>query len=251
MDGVYIGEVQKNKHIEAKVGIVFTDERATISKGRNILLNKQYVGSFHGSQKFSNKLYCCAKEMGIGDQTELVILGDGARWVNRIAQTRYPKATLILDWWHLKQRVWETADYLKRNSLMEEQAVKWGQELVSSLWCGETNKALTTIRQLSNEISIDLHPNVPSKDLDKRSLPALYHYIKNNQRFIVDYHSYKQNGYFISSVFAEKAIDVLVCRRQKRRGMNFRLQGAENILILRQLVLNQQWHSHWQQRMAA
>lgn len=109
--------------------------------------------------------------MGIGDQTELVILGDGARWVNQIAQTRYPKATLILDWWHLKHRVWETADYLKRNSPLTEQALKWGQELVSSLWCGETNKALTTIRQLSNENSIDLHPNVPSKDFSKRSLP--------------------------------------------------------------------------------
>ncbi|MFQ6009433.1 MAG: ISKra4 family transposase [Candidatus Zixiibacteriota bacterium] len=250
MDGVYIGEVDKNKHIEAKVGLVFTDERATISKGRNILLNKQYVGTFHDSQKFSEKLYCCAKEMGIQNQTELVILGDGARWVNRIAQTRYPKATLILDWWHLKRRVWETADYLKRDSLSEEQVVKWGKELVYSLWCGDTNKALTTILKLSNEISIDLHQNVKN-DLDKRSLPALYHYIKNNQSLILDYQSYKQNGYFISSDFAEKAIDVLVCRRQKRRGMNWSLQGAENILILRQLVLNQQWDSHWQQQMAA
>ena len=251
MDGVYISEVGQKKRIEAKVGILFTDQRATISKGRNILLNKQYVGTFHHSQKFSDKLYCCAKEMGIDDQTELVILGDGAQWVNRIAKTWYPDATLILDWWHLKKRVWDTADYLKPNYLNKEQALKWGKELVASLWRGETNKALTTIRQLSREKAIDLHPKVSSKDLYQRSLPALYHYIKNNQRLIVDYNSYKQSGYFISSVFAEKAIDILVCRRQKQRGMNWSLKGAENIIILRQLLLNHKWHSHWQQRIAA
>ena len=102
MDGGYIGEVRKKKHIEAKVGIVFTDLRATISKGRNILLNKQYVGTFHPSEKFSEKLFCCAKEMGISDSTELIILGDGARWIGKIAKTQYPQATLILDWWHLR-----------------------------------------------------------------------------------------------------------------------------------------------------
>ena len=77
------------------------------------------------------------------------------------------------------------------------------------------------------------------------------HYVKNNQSQIVDYQSRKQLGYFISSVFAEKAIDVLVCRRQKCRGMNWSLSGAENVLILRQLLLNDQWDSHWQTPLAA
>lgn len=34
LDGVFIGEVSRKRYIEAKVGIVFTDERAEISKGR-------------------------------------------------------------------------------------------------------------------------------------------------------------------------------------------------------------------------
>ena len=93
------------KHMEAKVGIVFTDERANLSKGRNLLLNKQYVGTFDESSKFSQKLFCCATEMGVDDKTELIILGDGARWISRIAETQYPNATLILDWWHLSARL--------------------------------------------------------------------------------------------------------------------------------------------------
>ncbi len=57
--------------------------------------------------------------------------------------------------------------------------------------------------------------------------------------------------YYISSVVAEKTIDLLVCRRQKLRGQNWSRDGADNILTFRQLILNGHWKSYWQQRQAA
>ena len=252
LDGVYIGEVRKKKHIEAKVGIVFTDLRANISKGRNLLLNKQYVGTFHESDKFSEKLFCCATEMGVNDSTELIILGDGARWITKIAQTQYPKATLILDWWHLKERVWETIDYLKQTHLSQRDARKWGRRLIHLLWRGKTLRTLKLIAKLGKQLKIEFPSTAQQRrQLDERSLPNLYQYIKNNQQSIVNYRAKKAAGYFVSSVFAEKAIDVLVCRRQKLRGMNWTRTGAEDILIFRQLILNDQWQDYWQQKKAA
>lgn len=253
MDGVYVGEVRRQKFIEAKVGIVFTDDTATISKGRNILLNKQYVGTFNDSNKFGEKLYCCAKDMGVSEQTELVILGDGARWIWRLARMRYPSATLILDWWHLKQRVWETVDYLKQTHFFSDKdALRWGRRLIRKLWHGDTDRALKFVLQLGEQLKIEFPVTARERnELSRKSLPLLYEYISNNQEAIVNYQEKKEDGYFVSSVFAEKAIDVLVCRRQKLRGMNWSPSGAENIIILRTLILNDEWENHWQHKQAA
>ena len=47
-------------------------------------------------QAFSQQLFTMARRMGIDNQEQLVILSDGARWINKLAQTQDPKATLIL-----------------------------------------------------------------------------------------------------------------------------------------------------------
>jgi len=122
---------------------VFTDERVTVSKGRNQLVDKQYVASCQTVREFSEKRFCCAKEFGINDQTELIMLGDGARWITKLAQTQYPLATMILDWWHLDKRGWETVDWLRGTQLNEEAAVSWGRDIISSLWRGNSQNALT------------------------------------------------------------------------------------------------------------
>ena len=64
-------------------------------------------------------------------------------------------------------------------------------------------------------------------------------------RSIVDYHSYRKKGYYISSVLVEKSIDLLVCRRLKLRGQNWSRPGADNLLFFRQMRLNDQWQDYW------
>ena len=96
----------QNRLMEAKVGIVFSHQLALVGTNRRQLLNKQYVGTLQSVPQFSQQLFTTARGMGIDNQEQLVILSDGARWINKLAQTQYPKATLILDWWHLKRRVW-------------------------------------------------------------------------------------------------------------------------------------------------
>jgi len=56
--------------------------------------------------------------------------------------------------------------------------------------------------------------------LAERSLLALHHFISNNQVAMIDYHRFQQAGYYIDSTVVEKAVDLLVCRRQKLSGQN-------------------------------
>ena len=72
--------------------------------------------------------------MGLTDQSQLIILADGAGWISQLAQRQYPKAKLILDWWHLKKRLWQTVDWLKRHGLWSKIAVT-GEDK-SMIGCG-------------------------------------------------------------------------------------------------------------------
>ena len=87
-------------------------------------------------QAFSQQLFTMARSMGIDNQEQLVILSDGARWINKLAQTQDPKATLILDWWHLKRPVWPTVRGLPADELSDQERPAWGQQWINQLWRG-------------------------------------------------------------------------------------------------------------------
>ena len=56
---------------------------------------------------------------------------------------------------------------------------------------------------------------------------------------------------YISSVLVEKTIDLLVCHRLKLRGQNGSRPGADNLLLFRQMMLNDQWQNYWPGRKTA
>ena len=87
--------------------------------------------------------------------------------------------------------------------------------------------------------------------LGESSLQSFYLYLRNNFNSIVDYHHYRKKGCYISSVLVEKTIDLLVCRRLKLRGQNWSRQGADNLLLFRQMMLNDQWQDYWSGRKIA
>ena len=87
--------------------------------------------------------------------------------------------------------------------------------------------------------------------LGDSNLQSFYLYLRNNLNSIVDYHSYRKKGCYISSALVEKAIDLLVCRRLKLRGQNWSRQGADNLLVFRQMMLNDQWQNYWPGRKTA
>ena len=83
--------------------------------------------------------------MSIDNQEQLVILSDGARWINKLAQTQYPKARLILDWWHLKRRAWPTVRGLPYDGLSAQDGRDWSRQWIDRLWRGQVTETLKSI----------------------------------------------------------------------------------------------------------
>ena len=89
IDGTLVNARAQNRFMEAKVGIVFSHQLAVVGTNRRRLLNKQYVGTLQSVQQFGQQLFTSARSMGIDNQEQLLILSDGARWINKLAQTQY------------------------------------------------------------------------------------------------------------------------------------------------------------------
>ena len=251
IDGTFINDLPAKRFFEAKAAIVFTDERVEVSKGRNLLLNKQYVASCQPVKEFGQQLFVCTTDMGVTDSTEHIILADGARWITTLARTQYPKAKLILDWWHLNKRVWETVDWLKQHGCSHKDARAWGRQIRDELWRGGTFAALHSCVRLGKQLGLAPSVDKSQTELGVTSLQSFYLFLRNNFNSIIDYHTYRKNGGFISSVFVEKTIDLLICRRLKLRGQNWSRGGADNVVAFREMILNGQWQNYWQQRQAA
>ena len=189
--------------------------------------------------------------MGVTDQSPLIILADGARWISQLAQRQYPKAKLILDWWHLKKRLWQTVDWLKRHGLPSKDSHDWAGQISDWLWRGKVGAALQSCLDLGQQMGLAAPADKSQTQLGESSLQSFYLYLRNNFNSIVDYHSYRKKGCYISSVLVEKTIDLLVCRRLKLRGQNWSRPGADNLLLFRQMMLNDQWPDYWSGRKIA
>jgi len=89
-----------------------------------------------------------------------------------------------------------------------------------------------------------------------RSKRKLYHlkklsaYIERNRDGIW-YKEARKKGISIGSDSVDKAVDILICRRMKLRGMRLSRDKADNVLNIRILVLDGEWDEFWKKHKAA
>ena len=64
-----------------------------------------------------------------------------------------------------------------------------------------------------------------------------------------DYRKMYEAGYLIASSLVEKAADLVVAKRQKKKqGMHWTRMGADRLSALRTLWLNGDWQDYWRER---
>ena len=241
-DGVFVPSRASPRGMEGKVAIVFTDDpedRVEISKNRTLLLWKEYAGSFGPYRSIAERVYSLVWNLDL-PRENLVVLGDGARWIRAIRNIYFPKAGYLLDWWHLKERVYDGLREIfpRRNERVQRQ--KLSESLLSLLWHGDLSGALVELDEIA---PVHAHP--------KEALRTLTVYLTGNAEGIVDYQAWREMGRTVSSSIVEKTVDLLVARRCKHQGMVWSREGADAVTLLRAVVENDRWEQHCQLRRAA
>ena len=203
---------------EVKMGRIFTEMPCWQGQAdRPQLKASDYVAHLGDHQDFARKMDAMVQSYtGLGKR--VVCLGDGAIWLKHYWQQSLPEAQLILDFWHVMDKL----AGLAREALPNE--------LTRRLWLQEQRILLrnSDLAQVSQHVKALAEGNNTLQE----AVDKVEQYLANNA-FRMDYKSYLQRGLRIGSGAIEAAHRTVIQSRMKRSGQRWSEQGAQNLLNLR------------------
>lgn len=226
---------------DIKVGAVFVGqpghERSELAPGVFVDIPGpiRYVARRATADTFAPLLYALAQREGITRAEQVVVLGDGARWIWRLAEEQFPGAVQIVDEYHAREHVWEVA----RAAFAAEASRKesWATHVIDLLAQGQIEEVIAAIERL---------PAMAPLPGRSRSIPETEadYFRTNIER--MRYSLFRAQGMHVGSGIAEAACKVVVSTRAKRSGMRWTPDGLDAILALRTAVLNNAFDQCWQ-----
>ena len=232
---------------QAQVGAVtFYGENLGFDKDGDPIRNRlrtTYVGQMpeESSETFNPKF---EQEVdyaldGVDDSCTIVCLADGARsnWKYFEAHPRLKNVIHINDYYHSAGYLRKAADALFGKGTSE--ANRWFEKYrrILKKEDGGVEKVLRSIRYFR------ARRKIRAKDRKKIIRKALGYFTRNRSR--MNYAEYIRLGLPIGSGVNEAACKTVIGHRFKRAGMRWSIEGGQDILNLRVLVLSQRWELFW------
>ena len=228
---------------EVKVGAIFQAERGrerselapevwvdTAKEG-----SMRYVARRTAKGDFDQFLYGLARQSGLEQAKQIVILGDGAPWIWKLASEHFPGAVQIVDLYHAQEHVWQVARAVYGQQT--EAVAVWAKHACDLLVHGRIEELVASIAAL---------PSIAPEPGESRSVPAKAsdYFTTNAER--MRYPAFRAQGMHVGSGIAEAACKGVVATRLKRSGMRWTPDGLDALLPLRTCVLNQTYDDFWE-----
>lgn len=222
---------------EAKLGCVFTqtglDEAGRPLRDRN---SASFVGAIETADAFGARMYDEAVRRGLYRARRVVTLSDGAEWAKSLADTQFPNALHIIDFYHAAEHIARLAKefYERSPQVLEATIDRWTEELYEG-----------RVQAIIDQASA-LLPKDPDAKKDARK--EIAYLDKNKDR--MKYGEYRAQGLFIGSGVIEAACKHVIGQRLKQSGMFWSLRGANAIIALRCAILSNRFEAFWEYRYA-
>lgn len=232
MDGGWVPSREGSGGMEGKVGVVAT-EVEVLGKGRRRLSRRRYVATFGSGEALGMLAYQAARELGGEEAAEQVVLGDGANWIKSQAEEHFPEALAVLDWPHPQRAIHKSIRAARPGPEHKEQRRGLHRDIPARLWAGDVDGTI--------ELLASLRPSdgrEPVKVLEETIV-----YLDNQRAWLHDYQALKDEGCPIGSGLVERAVDLVINRRMKRRGMRWKRANAGAVVSLRVKTINRQWEA--------
>ena len=194
-------------------------------KGKSAPANKEI---FDGLEK-----ECCQRDE-TGQRTH-VMIADGQKILWEEGQKRFGEKSNyveILDIIHVAEYIWKAATILQKKP-ERQRAIAW--VALNEILSGRTCNAIHLI-----EFAYE-YCNLTAKKREK--LNKINTYLRNNAARM-KYDQYLAAGYPIASGVIEGACRHVVKDRMELSGMRWTQKGAQNILSLRCISINEQWEDY-------
>ena len=205
------------------------DHRGKTAAGRPIISERGFVATREGIEGLREQMHAEALRRGLGQAAGVLVIGDGAMWIWRLADDRFKEARQRLDFYHAVQHL----AVVGRALFGEDQAKLkgWLRPLVRQL---KHQSAVKVVEQLE-EILAQMPAGTTAQTVEQQ----VNYFHEHQDR--MDYRSARRRGEPIGSGAVESTCRQTQCRF-KRPGQYWSRQGDEALLCLETFWRNGRWN---------
>jgi hypothetical protein len=160
----------------------------------------------------------------------LVFVSDGDRALREMRRERLPEAECILDIFHATERLWQAAHCFHPEGSQE--ASDFVEQRLLRVLEGDVGRVIGGFKQMATKHEL--------RGSRRTQLRKAVRYLEKNRQYM-KYDEYLAAGYPIGSGVVEGACRHLVKDRMEGTGMRWLVSGAQPMLHLRAVWLNDDW----------
>lgn len=213
-----------------------SDDPETASERTNPQ-NKQLWATLEGKDTALERLAQQVEKREGAHIKHRIALTDGCEALQKRVLDACPDFTLILDFIHANEYIWDAA-----NRLFDEQdaeRIAWVEARTLEILSGQTEQVIADFRRQAQDLQ--------TTQAQRNQLEKSANYFERNLPYMA-YDHYLAQGWPIASGVIEGACRHLVKDRFELSGMRWTQDGAENLLRLRAVAENGDWDDYHQFR---
>lgn len=216
----------------AYVGMIYNPSPADNAKP---IRDRRYLAGLYDLAGLGRQLHREALAVGWSQAEVQIALSDGAPCLETFLNTHFPKATLILDFFHAAEHLAELARALYRDEETAQQTLR--------RWC--TSMKEQGGRAVLAELD-RLDRAAWSAEMQEAWRKETGYFRKNVHR--MNYPRYRAKGWRIGSGPIEAACKTVIGARMKGAGMRWKPPATDAVATLRAAYLSEpkRWDSFWQ-----
>jgi hypothetical protein len=138
---------------EVKLGAICTVAPAPASGGaaaaRLAVGPTTYTATPAPAATFGQQVQVAAQRRGLRRARRTVVLGDGAKWIWKLAGHRFPRAIQVVDWYHARAHLWDLAQLLYGEGTAA--AHTWLETLAGELWAAQAAADVALLATAADE----------------------------------------------------------------------------------------------------
>lgn len=205
------------------------DHRAQTAGGRPVITERGFAATREGIDALREQLHAEARRRGLGQAAGTLVIADGAVWIWRLADDRFPQARQRLDFYHAVQHLAAVG----RALFGEDQArlKAWLKPLAQQLKQAAAVKVVGHLEEILAGL-----PSGPKA----AAIRTEVNYFREHQARM-DYATAKRRGEPLGSGAIEATCRQYQCRF-KRPGQFWSRTGDEALLCLETFWRNGRWH---------
>lgn len=205
------------------------DQRGQTAGGRPVISERGFVATRTGLDGLREQMHAEALRRGLGQAASALVIGDGAVWIWRLADDRWPQARQRLDFYHAVQHLAAVGRAVHGEN--PEKLKAWLKPLVRQL---KHESSVKVIRQLDEALAA-----LPAGTTATAVAKEVAYFHEHQER--MDYRKGGRAGEPIGSGPVEATCRQYQCRF-KRPGQFWSPRGDEALLCLETFWRNQRWH---------